>query len=75
MREEFKQKLAQDNTLEIERIKKTLDMLDDRLDNMDSVISAVVERMTKHFIAFNLTCPHCGKAIEINLSGTEKVKR
>lgn len=76
MAEDTKQKTAaQDTALEIERIKNSLDMLDDRLDNLDSVVSAIVERMMKHFITLNLTCPHCGKTIEIGLIGSEKLKK
>ena len=54
---------------------KRLDMLDDRLDNIDSVVSAVVERVMKQSIVVNLTCSNCGKNIEIALIGTEKPKR
>lgn len=61
--------------MEIARIKKTLDMLDDRLDNMDSVVSAIVERMMKRSVTLTLTCPHCGKSIELTLIGSEKIKR
>jgi len=56
----------------IERIKKRLDMLDQRLDNIDSVVTAVVERVMKQPITFNITCSKCGQNIEIALIGTEK---
>ena len=56
----------------IERIKKRLDMLDQRLDNIDSVVTAVVERVMKQLITFNVTCSKCGQNIEIALIGTEK---
>ena len=56
----------------IERIKKRLDMLDQRLDNIDSVVTAVVERVMKQLITFNITCSKCGQNIEIALIGTEK---
>ena len=54
------------------RIKKRLDMLDQRLDNIDSVVTAVVERVMKQPITFNITCSKCGQNIEIALIGTEK---
>jgi tRNA(Ser,Leu) C12 N-acetylase TAN1 len=57
---------------DIERIKKRLDMLDQRLDNIDSVVTAVVERVMKQPITFNVTCSKCGQNIEIALIGTEK---
>ncbi len=67
--------MSPDEAQEIERIKKSLDMLDNRIDNLDSVVSAVVERMMKRFITLQLTCPHCGKNTEIGLIGSEKLKK
>ena len=60
--------------LDIERIKKRLDMLDQRLDNIDSVVTAAVERVMSQPIAVNVTCPHCGRNIEIALIGSHKPK-
>jgi len=60
--------------LDIERIKRRLDMLDQRLDNIDSVVSAAVERVVSQPIAINVTCPHCGKNIEIAIIGSHKLK-
>ena len=76
MPDEVKHKtITQGEALEIERIKKSLDMLDSRLDNLDSIVSAIVERMMKRFITLELTCPHCGRNIEIGLIGSEKLKK
>ena len=57
---------------DIEHIKRRLDMLDQRLDNIDSMVTAVAERVMKQPIALNITCPHCGKNIEIAILGSEK---
>jgi hypothetical protein len=57
---------------EIEHINKRLDMLDRRLDSIDSMITAVAERVMNQPITFNMTCPHCGKNIEIAIIGTQK---
>jgi hypothetical protein len=59
----------------IERIARRLDMLDKRLDNIDSVVSAVAERVMKQPITLNVTCSRCGQKIEIALIGTEKPGR
>lgn len=67
--------VSQERTPDIGVIVKRLDMLDDRLDNIDSVVSAVVERVMKQSVTFNLTCSNCGQNIEIALMGTEKPKR
>ena len=61
--------------LDIDHMKKRLEMLDQRLDNIDSVVSAVVERVMKQPITFNITCSSCGNNIEIALIGTEKPRR
>jgi len=63
---------AQEQVLDIEYLKKRLDMLDQRLDNIDSVVTAVVERVMKQPITFNITCSNCGRNIEIAIIGTEK---
>lgn len=67
--------VSQEEILDIERLKKRLDMLDQRLDNIDSVVTAVVERVMKQPITFNITCPNCGRNIEIAIIGTEKPTR
>ncbi|MCJ7605368.1 MAG: hypothetical protein MUO19_04955 [Dehalococcoidales bacterium] len=58
----------------IKRIKDQLDMLDSRLDNVDSIVSAVAERVMRQPITLNFTCSKCGQKIEIALIGTEKPK-
>jgi len=66
--------IGREEALDIDHIKRRLDMLDQRLDNIDSVVSAVVERVMNQPIALNLTCSHCGKDTEIALIGGEKPK-
>ena len=62
----------QEQTLDIEHVKRRLDMLDQRLDNIDSMVTAVAERVMSQPITLNITCPSCGKSIEITLIGSEK---
>ena len=57
---------------DVERIKRRLDMLDQRLDNIDSMVTVVAERVMSQPITLNITCPSCGKNIEITLIGSEK---
>jgi hypothetical protein len=64
-----------DNPRELERLTKQLDGLDKRLDNVDSIVTAVAERIMKQPVSLNMTCPHCGRKIEIALLGTEKPTR
>lgn len=57
---------------DIEHLTKQLEMLDRRLDNVDSIVSAVAERVMKQPVTLNITCSKCGHKIEITLIGTEK---
>jgi hypothetical protein len=54
------------------RLKQRMELLDERLDNIDSVLSAVAERIMKQPVSINLSCPHCGKNIEVALVGQQK---
>lgn len=76
MAKEDKSKVANDTQVsDIENIKKRLQMLDERLDNIDSVVTAVAERVMNQPITINITCPHCNRNIEIALLGREKPVR
>jgi len=57
---------------DLEQIKKRLDLLDNRLDSIDSVITAVVERVMSQPIAITVTCPSCGKNVEFAILGSSK---
>lgn len=63
---------SQEQTLDIEQIKRQLELFDQRLDNIDSVITAVVERVMKQPVTLNVTCPNCGKNIEVSIVGIQK---
>ena len=64
-----------DKALEIEKLKRRADMLDQRLDNIDSMVTAIAERVTHQPITFSVICPKCGKEIEIAVIGSEKPTR
>lgn len=57
---------------EIENLKRRLSMLDHRLDDIDSMVSAVIERVMSQPITLNVTCPNCGKSIDVSLIGNKK---
>ena len=67
--------VAEEQALDIQRIQKRLDMLDQRLDNIDSMVTAVAERVMSQLITLNITCPHCAKDIEIAIVGSQKPRR
>jgi hypothetical protein len=60
---------------DVERLKKRLDMLDERLDNIDSMVTAVAERIMSQAVTLNMVCPRCGNDIEIAIIGKEKPTR
>ena len=64
--------VRQEQVLDIEHVKRRLDMLDQRLDNIDSMVTAVAERVMSQPITLNITCSNCGKNIEITIIGSEK---
>ncbi|MFB0559312.1 MAG: hypothetical protein ACETVS_02110 [Dehalococcoidales bacterium] len=66
---------AEEQASDIEHIKNRLDMLDQRLDNIDSVVTALVERVMSQPVTLNITCPHCGKNMEIAIIGSGKPTR
>jgi len=61
-----------DQELEVQDIKRRLDMLDQRLDNIDSMVTAVAERIMNQPVTLNAICPNCGKNIEIAIIGSGK---
>ena len=64
--------MVQEQMHDIEDVKRRLVMLDHRLDNIDSVVTAVAERVVNQPVTLNITCPHCGSNVEIALIGTRK---
>ncbi len=66
---------AAEQAQDLKRVKQQVDMLDQRLDNIDSMVTAVAERVMSQLVSLNLTCPHCGKNIEIGLVGSQKPRR
>ncbi len=66
---------AGEQALDVQRINQRLDMLDQRLDNIDSMVTAVAERIMNQPITLNIICPHCGKNLEIAIIGSQKPSR
>ena len=53
-----------------DQVEKRLEMLDQRLDNIDSVVTALVERVMKQPVTIEMTCPGCGKIVQIMLTSS-----
>lgn len=58
----------------LDNLHRRLDMLDERLDNIDSMVSAVIERVMSQSLTVQTTCPHCGHSVEVALIGVRKLK-
>jgi len=67
--------VGREQAVDIERLKQRLDVLDHRLDDIDSMVSAIAERVMRQPISFIMTCPYCGKSMEIAVIGSEKPRR
>jgi formylmethanofuran dehydrogenase subunit E len=65
-----KKKVAMDQ----EQFKKRLEMLDKRLDNIDSVVTALVERVMRQPVTIEVTCPKCGNVVQIMLTSNVKFR-
>lgn len=68
-------RIGEGQSLDIQQLVKRLDMLDERLDNIDSIVTAVAERVVSQLVTLNITCPRCGRDIEIAVVGTQKPVR
>lgn len=59
----------------LEQLQRKLDTLDQRLDDIDSMISAIAERAMSRPLSISMSCPGCGKIIEVGIVGSEKMMR
>lgn len=63
-----------EQSAEMEQIVKRLDMLDHRLDSMDSVITSLVERVMGRPLTMEVTCPKCGEIVQINITSGVRLR-
>ena len=62
-----------DNEKDDGKIENRLEMLDQRLDNIDSVVTNLVERVMHQPVSVDCNCPKCGTTIRITLTGNIKM--
>ena len=70
-----KDKAVVEEELSLEQLKKRLDNLNARLDAIDSIVSAVAERIVNRPVRLEIACPNCGKVIDIGVVGDGKTLR
>ena len=62
-----------DRNLTPEQLAKRLDMLDKRLDNIDSILTSLVERVMEKPLVIEITCPNCGQVVRLNVTGSTRL--
>jgi len=68
-------RFAKDKAQSLEQLEQKLDTLDQRLDDIDTTVSAIAELAMSRPISLTVTCPGCGKIIEIAIVGNGKMIR
>jgi len=66
--------IRRDEAPTVENLRQRLDMLDERLDNIDSMVSAVIERVMNQALTISANCPHCNHGFEVAVIGVRKPK-
>ncbi|MGB5926316.1 MAG: hypothetical protein WBH01_09550 [Dehalococcoidia bacterium] len=51
-----------------------LDMLDERLDNIDSIVTSLIERVMGRPLVIEVTCPNCGQTVQINVTSGVRLR-
>lgn len=59
----------------VEDTRRRMDMMDKRLDDIDSMVTALVERVMNQPASIVLRCPHCGKRIDISMVGNHRATK
>lgn len=63
-----------DGQLTMEQVSRRLAMLDERLDNLDSVVTSLVEKVMRPPLLMEISCPKCGQTIQINVTSNARLK-
>ena len=59
---------------DIGQLIKRLDMLDERLDNVDSIVTSLIERVMGRPLVIEVTCPNCGQTVQINVTSGVRLR-
>ncbi len=62
------------NDRDIGLLVKRLDMLDERLDNMDSIVTSLVERVMGRPLVMEIDCPNCGQTVQVNVTSGVRLR-
>jgi len=59
---------------DVGQLMNRLDMLDERLDNIDSIVTSLIERVMGRPLAIEVTCPNCGQTVQINVTSGVRLR-
>ena len=59
---------------EIEHLNRRVKMLDERLDNIDSIVTTLVQRVMDKPLTIELTCPKCSQVIEVSITSSTRLR-
>ena len=59
---------------DIGQLIKRLDMLDERLDNLDSIVTSLIERVMARPLLMEVTCPNCGQTVQISVTSGVRLR-
>jgi hypothetical protein len=49
-------------------------MLDERLDNIDSIVTSLVERVMGRPLLMEVICPNCGQTVQISITSGVRLR-
>jgi tetrahydromethanopterin S-methyltransferase subunit G len=59
---------------DVGQLTKRLDMLDERLDNIDSIVTSLIERVMGRPLTIEVICPNCGQIVQVNVTSGVRVR-
>ena len=71
-RAKLSKQVSQDR--EVGQLMKRLDMLDERLDNIDSIVTSLIERVMGRPLTIEVTCPNCGQIVQISVTSGVRLR-
>ena len=62
------------NPEQLDQLARRVKMLDDRLDNLDSIVTSLVQRVMEKPLTIEMYCPKCGSQIEIGVTSNARLR-
>jgi len=73
-RRERNQSPQSQSQADLEQIGRRVKMLDDRLDNLDSIVTSLVHRVMEKPLTLEITCPNCSQTFEVNITSNIRLR-